>query len=76
VDTQNPCRCERQAAAKQRAGERRARFVDAVALSAANEELEGMLGLGRLFAEEPRLGAPTALWERVQAAFPRLTGKQ
>ncbi len=72
-DAKNPCRCERQAAAKQRAGPPKLRFVDAVALNEANDELSGLLNLGEVFREAPQLGAPRALWERMLSTFPRLT---
>jgi hypothetical protein len=70
----NPCSCARQAAAKQRAEPITMRFVDAVALSEATEELGELLSLGKPFRESPALGAPRAVWERVLASFPRLTG--
>jgi hypothetical protein len=67
------CSCARQAAAKQKAGLMSLRFVDATALEAANEELGGMIQLGKVFRESPSLGAPGPLWERLRASFPVLT---
>jgi RNA polymerase sigma factor (sigma-70 family) len=69
------CSCARQATAKQRAGQLKLRFVERVALQAANEELGGMIQLGKVFRESPPLGAPGSLWEKLRASFPRLTGK-
>jgi RNA polymerase sigma factor (sigma-70 family) len=69
-----PCSCARQAAAKQKAGLLRRRLVDAEALDEANEELGGMIELGKVFRESPALGAPGPLWDRLRATFPKLTG--
>jgi RNA polymerase sigma factor (sigma-70 family) len=68
-----PCRCERQAAAKQKAGLRLPVYDDAVdGLLPAEAELGGLARVGGVFAVEPPPAPRRELWAALRARFPEL----
>lgn len=76
VDPARPCRCPRQAAAKERLlGGVKVRFpVEPLSedVLAANEALGELLRAGRVFSADPPVRAPRPLWEKLRAVFPEL----
>ncbi len=66
-----PCRCRRQARAKQLAGPIALRWshlpvADAARLEAAHHELGAVRRLGSVFEIEPAVAAPSELWQEVR----------
>jgi hypothetical protein len=75
-DPKNPCRCGRQAAAKQRHGLKLPVYRDAedraAALARAEDQMGDVARLGQVFAIEPPPAPARELWERLAERFPDL----
>jgi RNA polymerase sigma factor (sigma-70 family) len=77
VDPAKPCRCRRQARAKQLAGPVALRWahlpvVDAQRIDTAYEQLGALRRLGSVFAIEPPIAPPAELWNQIRNSLPGL----
>jgi RNA polymerase sigma factor (sigma-70 family) len=77
ADPDRPCRCRRQARAKELAGPVALRWAhlpiaDAERIDAAHEQLGTLRQLGAVFAIEPPIAPPTELWDQIRRSVPGL----